>query len=131
MTHDHDKNMLCPFRKRQYDMLSFLAYVAVHGHDFPADETDENLRQYGYGADLARGRTGDLEMDRNLENIVLECQKRLSGKPPENKIYKDPIQKDWGASWYINPGNLVSEFFLHIMREKKKNNLSTCSFEPA
>ena len=116
MTRNHDFNQLDPSRQKQHDLLSLLARVVICGHEFSGDETEEDLRQLGYGADLARGRVRD--PDQNLDALAIKCRNRLSGLSPANRNYRDPVQALWGAEWNMDLGKIRSELHVYIQEQK-------------
>jgi len=95
-------------------MLSVLARAAMYGHELTGSESEEDLRQLGYSADLARGRVKD--PGRNLEALVSECRLRLQAMSPEDRVYRDPAQARWGALWNMDVGKLKTELPLHVMK---------------
>ena len=101
-------------RRREHEMLALLARVALGRYELGGCESETDLRQLGYVAELALGRVED--PDRNLSKLVAECRERLKGFEAPDGDYRDSVQARWGAEWNFDIGKLKTELPLYRMQ---------------
>ncbi|WP_036796887.1 hypothetical protein [Leisingera caerulea] len=117
MANANRNNGLSPARRREKDMLDLLARVAVHGFTPTGSEDEGHLRQLGYAANVARGRVEDPQD--YLGKVVKYCRSHLPERPAPAGVYRDPVQKRWGAKWNLDVGKVRSELPLHVQKLKR------------
>lgn len=75
--------------------MELLASIAV-GKYFPTGkESEDELRQLGYAASLARGRIDDPEG--HVTKVMKYCKSQVENLPIPNREYRDHVQARWGA----------------------------------
>lgn len=101
-------------RRREHEMLALLARAALGRYELGGCESEADLRQLGYAAELALGRVED--PDRNLSKLVAQCRERLRGSDAPDGDYRDSVQARWGAAWNFDIGKLKTELPLYRMQ---------------
>lgn len=117
MTKANRNSAMSAARRREEDMLDLLARVAVHGFKPTGSEDEEHLRQLGYAASVARGRVEDPQD--YLGKVVNYCRSHLPERQTTAGVYRDPVQKRWGAKWNLDVGKVRSELPLHVQKLKR------------
>ena len=120
MIKTHDTIQFGPSRQREHDLLSLLARTVIYGAGLSGIESRQELRQMGYGADLASGRVDD--PDCNLDNLAFKCHQKLAGSQIPDHNYRDPVQQWWGAAWNMDIGKIKSELSGYINCIKNEMN---------
>jgi len=95
-------------------MLQQLADI-LEGGSVDLLASEEQLRQLGYAAQVARGRVPDPE--NRLLRTIRSCRTALSSNPcPEAKAdrARDALQREWGAAWHVDAAKLATELPLYI-----------------
>ena len=98
-------------------MMDLLASIAAGKHFPNGDESEDELRQLGYAASLARGRIEDPED--HITRVVKYCRSRVENLPIPAREYRDHVQEWWGASWHLDAQMLKKELHLHMKRIQK------------
>jgi hypothetical protein len=107
-----------PARQREHDLMSQLARV-VRGEALAIETlSQEETRQLGYAAHLARGRVTDPED--NLGRFSRACLDRVRDLPRQDLAYRDPVQARWGATHSLDPRKLRTELPLHLERARRR-----------
>lgn len=118
MSPGHREDVLGAARRRERDLMEFLAKVAAGRHMPDGREDEASLRQLGYACELARGRVED--PDGNLGRAARFCRERLEGTAVPTGRFRDRVQASWGARWHVDAGKLRTELPLHLMKLRRE-----------
>lgn len=111
-------------RKREHQMMSFLADFVCDLKMLSDLDHYTDLRQLGYSASLARGAVKGA--NGKLDMLVSFCQENM-GPTSARMDFRDKIQERWAAPWHMDAVKLRKELPLHVMRRMRSsaNNLPT------